>query len=230
MLGLRDDLNVGVGDGMLRLEAGGPLGRAAHSQCLDLGFEGIVLPSQKLDVSTVVGPKGPLRLLLFVADEAVVALGKVMVQAAKEILPFVEEAFGWAAVGGLLEAKVFADVPVGVLVVEDVVPKGLACCVFDLAEGDVPSVNKVNGQAVHNGPRQADANVGPAHPRVLGAVNCEAISITTAELELKSYACCSPTFGHPQSQRHGHCCSPGRGIRCRQDFQGERPRWGGLSC
>jgi hypothetical protein len=97
-----------------------------NSQCLDLGFEGIVLPSQKLDMSTVVGPKGPLGLLLFVADEAVVALGKVMVQAAKEILPFVEEAFGWATVGGLLEAKVFADVPVGVLVVKDVVPKGSA--------------------------------------------------------------------------------------------------------
>lgn len=100
----------------------------------DLGFEGVVLPSQKLDVSAVVGPQGPPGLLLFVAEEAVVALGKVVVQAAKELLPVTEEAFGRAGVVRLLEAKVFADVSVGVLVVKDVVPKGSAIGGIDTAK------------------------------------------------------------------------------------------------
>ena len=123
-------------------------------------------------MGAIVGTKGSLRLLvLSVAHEAVIALGKVMMQAAKEILSITEEAIRWATMGSPLEAEVLANVTVGVLVIEDVVPENLAWDILSLESNNIPSIDKVNGQAVHDGAGKADADVGPAHSRVLGTIN-----------------------------------------------------------
>ena len=45
-----------------------------------------------------------------------------MVQSAKKILAIAKEALRWVAMAWLLEASIFSDVAIGVLVVKDVVP------------------------------------------------------------------------------------------------------------
>ena len=123
-------------------------------------------------MGAIVGTKGLLSLLvLSVAHEVVIALGKMVMQATKEILSITEEAIRWAAMSSPLEAEVLANVTVGVLVIEDVVPSNLAWNILSLGLYNIPSIDKVNGQAVHDGAGKTDADVGPAHSRVLGAIN-----------------------------------------------------------
>ncbi|KUI63669.1 hypothetical protein VM1G_12024 [Cytospora mali] len=150
VLGIVDDFNVSVGDGVLGGVARRP--RAAA-------------PAQ-LDMQTMVLLALPRA---FLAPHAAKVLAEVALEAPEHlaglVLALLEEATGGRGVGDSGLEDLVLGVVVGVVL---------------LAEDVVPPVDEVDRQAVHDGAGQGDADVGPAHARVLGPVELVLLPLVDA--------------------------------------------------
>lgn len=104
------------------------------------------------------------------------AIVEMLVQAAEEALAFREHSFAsHQTARTCLQEPVLARVLRQVLLVEDVVPRRKSASHMVQRGGAglaLPSVCEVQNQAANYRTRQADADVGPPHSGILGAVNC----------------------------------------------------------
>lgn len=150
LLGIGDGLDVGVGNGVLGRVSRRP-GAAASAQ---------------LDVQTVVLLALRCGLL---APHAREVLAEVALDPAEHltssVLSLLEESTGGRLVG-------HSDLELLVL--------GVLLAVVLLAEDVVPPIREVDRQAVHDGAGQGDADVGPAHPGVLCAVELVLLPLVDA--------------------------------------------------
>jgi hypothetical protein len=118
-----DGLDVGVGNRVLGIDTHGPLA-AADQLAQSVARRRGSVPSGQLDMgSLALTLRTVMFLLLLVSHEAVEVLRETAVQPAKVLLAVAQQVVRRAAVRvGRLEQLILADIPGGVLFVEDEVP------------------------------------------------------------------------------------------------------------
>jgi len=175
-----DGLNVCVCNGMLCIKTMRPLGSTVLISQISSTEPRSYEPPYKLNMGAITGLEG-LRGIVFlplVPKEAVHTAREMVMEPSKEF-PFRKTSVRWQ-----IEPLEFPYVSAGVFVIEYVIPvtRQHAANLQQPAKCSVPSLDKMDGKTVHDGARETNADIRPAHSGVFGAVNCGVFSINSGKL------------------------------------------------